>query len=306
MRWEDGRRSDNVEDRRGDGGGRGFPGGLGGRMPGGMRIPVGRGGIGGLGAVAVIVIALLLGVDPGALLDGGGPQVTQPATRAPSAPARRPPAEDRLAQFASAVLADTEDTWNGVFRQMGRRYEEPTLVLFSGAVQSACGFAQSAVGPFYCPGDRKLYIDLGFFEELGRRFNAPGDFAQAYVIAHEVGHHVQTLLGIAAQVRERQQQVSQSQANQLQVRMELQADCLSGVWAFHAKTMRNRLEPGDLEEALGAAAAVGDDRLQKQARGTVVPDSFTHGTSAQRMRWFKRGFEAGEMKACDTFAAGAL
>jgi hypothetical protein len=206
----------------------------------------------------------------------------------------------------SAVLADTEDTWRVLFRDMGREYEEPRLVLFSGAVSSACGMAQSASGPFYCPPDHKVYLDMSFFRDLQSRFRAPGDFAQAYVIAHEVGHHVQTLLGISQKVRALQQRASEREANTLSVRQELQADCFAGVWAFHAHRARQVLETGDIEEGLNAAAAIGDDRLQRQSRGTVVPDAFTHGSSAQRVRWFKKGIEAGDVQQCDTFSARAL
>jgi uncharacterized protein len=204
------------------------------------------------------------------------------------------------------VLADTEDTWHPLFEQIDRTYEEPTLVLFSGAVESACGFANAAVGPFYCPGDRQVYIDLGFFEELSDRFGAPGDFAQAYVLAHEVGHHVQTLLGISDQVRSVREQLGEADANALSVRQELQADCFAGIWANHADRSRQLLEQGDIEEGLRAASAIGDDRLQRQAQGYVVPESFTHGSSEQRMRWFQAGFAEGELSACDTFGAGQL
>jgi len=303
MRWRGGRQSSNIEDRRGGSPfGRGLGGGLGG---GGFRFPGGRGGglrgggIGGLGLVIFVVAALLFGVDPGAIfgdLDGGGsPSVQRTAGR-----------DDEMKQFVAVVLADTEDTWPGLLQEVGRQYSDPTLVLFDGGVASACGFAQSATGPLYCPGDRKGYLDLSFFDELARRFGAPGDFAQAYVIAHEVGHHVQTLLGISAQVRDAQARTSEAGANALQVRMELQADCFAGLWAHHADRARSILEQGDVEEALTAAAAIGDDTLQKRARGYVVPDSFTHGTGAQRVRWFRRGLESGELQACDTFAAESL
>ena len=212
-----------------------------------------------------------------------------------------------MAQFVRVVLAETEDVWNTLFRQeMGRDYPEPTLVLFSGAVQSACGFAQAAVGPFYCPLDQQVYIDLSFYDDLRRRFGAPGDFAQAYVIAHEVGHHVQNVLGIADEVRGAQQRVSQGEANQLSVRLELQADCFAGVWARQTQQTTGILEPGDIEEALNAAAAIGDDRLQRQSQGTINPESFTHGTSAQRMQWFRQGFESGDPQTCNTFDAAAL
>jgi uncharacterized protein len=278
MRWQGGRRSSNVQDRRG------------------------RGGLiagGGIGAVVLTIVALLLGVDPRGLPTGGG---GAPADEvAPGSPDQFT-GVDEEADFVSAVLADTEDTWNAIFSERGLSYREPQLVLFENAVQSACGFAQSAVGPFYCPADQTVYLDLAFFRELHQRFGAPGDFARAYVIAHEVGHHVQTLLGISDEVRAAQSRSSQREANALQVRMELQADCLSGLWAFHADRERQVLEPGDIEEALGAAAAIGDDRLQRQTQGQVVPESFTHGTSAQRMEWFRRGFESGNPDACDTFA----
>jgi predicted metalloprotease len=212
-------------------------------------------------------------------------------------------AEDELKQFVSVVLADTEDTWHDLFQQLDARYREPTLVLFSGTTRSACGLGQAAMGPFYCPEDQKVYIDLAFYDELRSQYGAPGDFAQAYVIAHEVGHHVQNLLGISDKVQSARQRVSKTQGNELSVRLELQADCLAGLWAHHADRTRNILEVGDAEEALRAAAAIGDDRLQKQARGYVTPDSFTHGSSEQRMRWFRRGLERGELAACDTFAA---
>jgi predicted metalloprotease len=247
----------------------------------GMSVGTGLAG-GGLGAIVLALVAMFFGVDPSIVLEGMPPQQAQQVEQ------RVPAREDKMAE------------------RSGRRYEKPTLVLFSGAVQSACGFAQAAVGPFYCPADRKLYIDLAFYRDLQDRFKAPGDFAQAYVIAHEVGHHVQNLLGIAAQVRAAQRRGGQSNANTLSVRMELQADCLAGVWAAHADRSTRILEQGDIEEGLGAAAAVGDDRMQKSARGYVSPDSFTHGSSQQRVRWFRRGLESGEMKACDTFSAAQL
>lgn len=288
MRWEDLGRSSNIEDRRGsDGSGGGF------RMGGGGRLGIG-------GVVIVLLASAIFGFDPRILLDGGMPvsvEQSRPADRA---------AEEPLRDFVAAVLGDTEKTWGELFRRNGQTYREPKLVLFSGAVDSACGFAQAAMGPFYCPADQRVYLDLSFFAELRQRFKAPGDFAQAYVIAHEVGHHVQTLLGTAERVRTAQQRGSQTQANAQQVRMELQADCYSGLWAHHAERTRRVLEEGDIEEALNAATAIGDDRLQRQAQGRVVPDSFTHGTSAQRVRWFRRGFESGDLKACDTFGAAAL
>ncbi len=312
MRWKGRRKSSNVEDRRGMRGGLRrmrlpFPGGLRrGEVGGGRGVPrrMRRGGIGGgIGIIIVVLAMLYFGIDPSILLQGlpgsGGP---------PAIEHQRPPdaEEDELASFVSVVLADTEDTWHQLFGLWGERYEEPKLVLFSGAVQSACGFAQSAVGPFYCPGDHKLYIDLSFYRDLKHRFAAPGDFAQAYVIAHEVAHHVQTLMGISQKVHELRQQVGEVEANALSVRMELQADCLAGLWAHHAQRMNEILEPGDIDEALNAASAIGDDRLQRQGRGTVVPDTFTHGSSAQRVRWFKLGLESGELQSCDTFNAEEL
>jgi predicted metalloprotease len=283
MRWEGGRRSSNVEDRR--------------RMPA-------RGGLvgGGLGTIVLVLVALYFGVDPTPLLQPGGPLSA-------GAPAEGPPLDanaDPAAQFVSVVLADTEDTWSEVFAAGGARYAEPNLVLFSGAVQSACGFAQAAVGPFYCPADRKVYIDLSFYDELKNRFNAPGDFAQAYVIAHEVGHHVQNLLGVSGKVQAARQRVGEAEANALSVRLELQADCFAGVWASRADAARQILEEGDLDEALTAASAIGDDRLQMQSRGYVTPDSFTHGTAEQRMRWFRRGLESGDVGACDSFGTDDL
>ncbi len=284
MRMDDYRESDNVEDRRrGSGGGLSFGGG--------------RLGIGSI--VIALVASYFLGVNPLTvlnLLSGGGmPAVEQ------QAPAQRPPASDETAIFVSRVLASTEDTWNAAFREMGKQYQEPRLVLYTGMTPTACGTGQAAMGPFYCPGDQKVYIDLAFFRELRERFQAPGEFAQAYVVAHEVGHHVQNLLGIAGQVRQAQQQASEAQANALSVRLELQADCLAGVWGKRTDRMANILEPGDLEAALTAASAIGDDRLQQQAQGRVVPDSFTHGSSAQRTRWFRHGFESGDFRQCNTF-----
>ena len=284
MRWQMGRRSDNIEDRRG--------------------MPVGRGAVvgGGLGTVVLVLLAMYFGVDPSVILQG-----TDPGS-SPSAPnvQQRPAGDDQLRDFVSVILADTEDTWRDLFRQMGREYQVPRLVLFSGAVQSACGFAEAAVGPFYCPGDRKVYIDLSFYRDLRDKIGAPGDFAQAYVIAHEVGHHVQNLLGIAERIHAARTRRSQAESNALQVRMELQADCLAGVWASNAQRARQILEAGDIEEGLNAASAIGDDRLQRQARGRVVPESFTHGSSAQRVRWFKRGIETGDPGQCDTFTASKL
>ncbi len=297
MRWTGGRRSSNIEDRRGQsagGGGRGgFGRGFGGGFPGGFprglpRSSGGRMGAGGFVMLAIFVVLMVVLNDPA------------PETQQTNA------AQDKQAEFVSVVLADTEDTWNPIFRNGGRQYVEPKLVLFTGTVDSGCGFAQAAMGPFYCPLDMKVYIDLSFYDELQNRFGAPGDFAQAYVVAHEIGHHVQRLLGTLETVQRAKQGVSQAQANALQVRVELQADCYAGVWAHHADRARGVVEPGDIEEALNAAAAIGDDRLQRQARGTVSPESFTHGTSEQRARWFRRGFEQGGLNACDTFNAQQL
>ncbi|MDP2111077.1 MAG: neutral zinc metallopeptidase [Thiobacillus sp.] len=280
MRWKTGRRSDNIEDRRG------------------MR--VGRKGmVGGLGAIILTLVALYFGVDPAVVLNQAG----NPAPTQEEQAVAFSPEEERLKDFVSVVLADTEDVWGALFQRSGQRYSPPKLVLFSGAVESACGFAEAAMGPFYCPADQKLYLDMGFFNDLAQRHDAPGDFAQAYVVAHEVGHHVQTLLGISEQVHAARQQAGQTGGNALQVRMELQADCFAGVWANHADKARQVLEPGDVEEALAAAAGVGDDRMQKQARGVVVPDSFTHGSSTQRMHWFNRGLQSGDPAQCDTFKA---
>jgi predicted metalloprotease len=276
VRWMGGRQSDNIEDRRG------------------MGVPLAAGG--GIGTIVVVLLALFFGFDPSVILQGDAP-TAPPASQAPSA---SPRGQDDMRDFVATVLADTEDTWRVLFRGMGRDYREPTLVLFTRAVQSACGIAGAATGPFYCPRDRKVYLDLDFFGALRDRFRAPGDFAQAYVIAHEVGHHVQNLLGISDRVLAERQRGG-AQANALSVRLELQADCLAGVWAHHAERTRHILEAGDLEEALNAAAAIGDDRLQRQAQGRVAPDTFTHGTSKQRVRWFTRGIESGDVRQCDTF-----
>ena len=285
MRWENGRRSDNIEDRRG------------------MR--VGKKGIagGGIGAIVLALVAMYFGVDPSVVLNQAG-NLAPPQTQSSPAPAS--PEEERLKEFMSVVLADTEDVWGTLFRGSDQQYVQPKLVLFSGSVQSACGFAEAAMGPFYCPGDQKLYLDMSFFSDLAKRHDAPGDFAQAYVVAHEVGHHVQTLLGVSKRVHAARQQASEAEGNALQVRMELQADCFAGVWAHHANRARQILEPGDTEEALAAAAGVGDDRLQKQARGYVVPESFTHGSSEQRMRWFSRGMQSGDPGQCDSFKSAQL
>jgi predicted metalloprotease len=284
MRWQLGRRSDNIEDRRG--------------------MPIGRGAAvgGGIGTLVLVLLAVWFGVDPSVILQGTDPGDSRPA---PSVQ-QRPAGDDQMRDFVAVVLADTEDTWRDLFRRMGRQYQEPKLVLFTGAVQSACGFAQAAVGPFYCPGDRKLYIDLSFYRDLRDRLGAPGDFAQAYVIAHEVGHHVQNLLGIAERIQSAQSRRPKTEANALQVRVELQADCFAGVWASNAQRARQILEAGDIEEGLNAASAIGDDRLQRESQGRVVPESFTHGSSAQRVRWFKRGIETGDPGQCDTFTAAKL
>lgn len=252
--------------------------------------------------MVLAMVLMYFGVDPSLLLQSG----PTPAGESVRQEYRPSASEDELADFVSVVLADTEDTWHDLFQRSGRRYREPVLVLFTGAVESACGFAEAAMGPFYCPADHKLYIDLAFYRELRDRFQAPGDFAQAYVIAHEVGHHVQSLLGISEKVHSLQARASQREANALSVRLELQADCLAGIWAFHANRSRQVLETGDVQEALGAATAIGDDRLQRQSRGYVSPDSFTHGSSAQRVRWFQEGMETGEVNACNTFDAEQL
>ena len=284
MRWKTGRRSSNVEDRRG-----------------GSSLPTAAGG--GLGILVIALVASFFGVDPSLILDQANQVETQPT---PSTPGDRPAAEDELADFVSVVLADTEDTWQAIFQQEGSTYKKPNLVLFTGQTQSACGLGKAAIGPFYCPVDQKVYIDLSFYDDLKKQHQAPGDFAQAYVIAHEVGHHVQTLLGVSQKVQDLKSRVSQVEGNQLSVRQELQADCFAGIWAHKADKARQILEEGDLEEALNAASSIGDDRLQKQSRGYVTPESFTHGSSAQRVRWFKVGMEQGSLKKCDTFAARDL
>ena len=296
MKWEGNRESDNVEDRRGDGGGGG--GGVGGGgLLGGRSI--------GIGTIVVALLGgWLFGINPMtilSLLSGGSPpaQVQQ-------APAQRPPADDRMAKFVSTVLADTEDVWKDIFAKGGATYKEPRLVLFRGASQTACGQGQSAMGPFYCPGDQKVYIDLDFYETLTKRLGAPGEFAQAYVVAHEVGHHVQNLLGISAKVDDMRGRVSKVEFNGLSVKLELQADCFAGVWAYNANNSRKILEGGDIESAMNAAAKIGDDALQRSSGGAVVPESFTHGTSAQRQKWFNTGITTGSVKACDTFSARNL
>jgi predicted metalloprotease len=296
MRWRMGRQSQNIEDQRGSGGG--FGGGMGGGMP---RMPMGgrrAGGIGGLGLIVIVVLALLFGFDPSQLLQGNlGAPTYQPGDES----AIQSGSEDELKQFSATVLASTEDVWSGIFQQAGKDYHEPTLVLFSGGVQSACGFAQAAVGPFYCPGDSKLYVDLDFLQQLTRQLNAPGDFAQAYVIAHEVGHHVQNELGVMKETQAMHDQMSEVEWNTVSVKIELQADCFAGVWANHVNSDTQMIEPGDIEEAINAASAVGDDAIQQQSRGYVRPETFTHGSSQQRMEWFNKGFKSGEPNACETF-----
>lgn len=286
MRWQGGRQSDNVEDRRG-----------------GPRPQLLMGG--GIGSIAIVILFLLLGGDPRALLQqvGNGPP---PGMQQRGGPAAEPGVDDEAKQFVATVLADTEDVWEAQFREMGLTYRRPKLVLFTGSTDSGCGFAQSAMGPFYCPADETVYIDLEFFDELRTRFGAPGDFAQAYVLAHEIGHHVQKLLGTSDKVQRARGSVSEEEYNQLSVRLELQADFLAGVWANHANKARHIIESGDVEEALAAANAIGDDRLQRESRGYVVPDSFTHGTSAQRVRWFRRGLETGDIRKGDTFGTRDL
>ncbi len=286
MRWRDGRRSDNVEDQRGSGVSKGVIGG-------------------GIGVLIILVIGFLMGADPMTLLNvlvGEGGISLDGLT--PSAPLSA--ADNESADFVSVVLADTEDTWQVIFQQRGMVYQQPRLVLFTGGVESACGFAQSAIGPFYCPGDQKVYIDLDFYRELKDQLGAPGDFAQAYVISHEVGHHVQNLLGTSDRVQRLQSQSSEVTANKYSVMLELQADCYAGVWANHADKQRQIIEAGDIEEAMNAAAKIGDDALQEQSQGYVVPDAFTHGSSAQRMQWFNAGLTGGDIDSCDTFSAAVL
>lgn len=314
----DGDQSSNIEDRRSDdsmgGGG----------MGGGFPIPMGGGGGGGLfkggfGLVAFVVIAMIMGADPGAILSdiaggGGGASYSPAPSPAPrsapsqSGPSASAPASDAESQFVSRVLKSTEDVWGDIFRDLGRQYREPKLVLFRDATRTECGVGQAAMGPFYCPADQRVYLDLGFFDELARRFRAPGQFPQAYVIAHEIGHHVQKLLGISDKVQQMRQSMSRRDGNALSVRTELQADCFAGVWANRADKQRGgrMIDDKDVEQALAAATAIGDDALQRQAQGRVVPDSFTHGTSAQRARWFRMGLDSGDPKQCDTFRAQQL
>jgi predicted metalloprotease len=282
MRWQGRRGSTNIEDRRG------------------MRY--GKAGGVGIGAIVLALIAMYFGQDPSVVLQN----LPQQQPQGEQVPYEESAAEAQLREFIAVVLADTEQTWGEIFAANGRTYEQPQLVLFSGAVESACGFAQAAVGPFYCPVDHKAYIDLSFYEELRSRFGAPGDFAQAYVIAHEIGHHVQTLLGISERNMAARQRANPAEANALSVRQELQADCFAGIWAHSADRSRQLLEAGDIEEGLNAASAIGDDRLQRQAGGSASPESFTHGSSEQRVRWFQRGYESGAVESCDTFAARSL
>ena len=339
VRWRGRRKSENVEDRRGQRSARRipFPRGRSGR---GMRLPLpqgraGRGtGLGITGILVLIGLMLLFGIDPRVLLDGGVsvPQTqrpsgdatrspfpdldiprlpgqgetTRPSTRTVEKPSGRTDTDDDLASYVKVILADTEDVWTKLFRSFGQNYDKPTLVLFSGYTQTRCGAGMTAMGPFYCPLDQNVYIDLSFYRKLRQQFGAPGDFAQAYVIAHEVGHHVQTLLGIAEKVQGAKQRTGQRQANALQVRMELQADCFAGVWANRIDREKGVLEKGDIEEGLRAASAIGDDTIQRRTQGRVVPDAFTHGTSEQRVRWFRRGLESGRVETCDTFRAERL
>lgn len=282
MRWQGRRGSSNIEDRRGTRYGR-------------------AGGI-GIGTILLALVAMYFGQDPSVVLQNA----QQSTPTGEQVPYEESADETQLREFISVVLADTEETWGQIFSAAGSTYEQPALVLFSGAVESACGFAQAAVGPFYCPPDHKVYIDLSFYQDLQSRFGAPGDFAQAYVIAHEVGHHVQTLMGISEKNMAARQRAGQAEANALSVRQELQADCFAGIWAHNADRSRQLLEAGDIEEGLNAASAIGDDRLQKQTRGQVSPESFTHGSSEQRVRWFKRGYESGSVQSCDTFTTNSL
>lgn len=331
MRWRGQRQSQNVEDRRGQRRGFGFP--FPGRGRGGLRFPSRgssarrSGGIGIVGVLIILGLMFFFGIDPSVLMQGAGPgggggagfpdirlpQSKPDATNFPQAgrhgtDIQRPKTagDDDLKSFVAVVLATTEDSWERIFQRFGQRYRDPKLVLFTGSVRSACGTGMAAMGPFYCPGDEKVYIDLDFYRELKTRFRAPGDFAQAYVIAHEVGHHVQKLLGIADKVDAARRRMGKVESNALQVRMELQADCFAGIWAHQMQADKGLIERGDIDEAIGAAGAIGDDRIQKRTQGYVVPDSFTHGSSAQRVRWFRRGYEKGSLQVCDTFNADNL
>ncbi|CDX24227.1 conserved hypothetical protein [Mesorhizobium sp. ORS 3324] len=298
MLWRGRRQSDNIEDERSDGGG-GFGGGLGG-SPGQFRVPIGGRAGGGSSIILVILVVLAgwyFGFDPSQILGDGGGQITDNSGAQDSTGA---PASDEMKQFVATVLADTEDTWTGIFKANGLTYEDPKLVLFSGQIRSACGFASSAAGPFYCPGDHKVYLDMTFFQQLDQQFGASGEFARAYVVAHEVGHHVQNLTGIMSKFNQMRQGMSEAQANQMSVRVELQADCFAGVWA-HYTQQKGILEQGDMESALNAAKQIGDDTLQKKMQGYVVPESFNHGTSAQRQTWLARGYKNGKLSDCDTF-----
>jgi len=302
MRWRGRRQSDNVEDVRGQGGGGfGLPGGGGGRI----RIPIG-GGAGGGGLSGIIILVVLFfalracGIDPMQVLTGGEGGSLVPGEMTEVNEGDQPAASDEMKQFVSTVLAETEDTWSGIFKAEGETYTDPKLVLFSGQVRSACGFASAASGPFYCPNDQKVYLDTAFFNQLSRQFGASGDFAQAYVIAHEIGHHVQNLIGVLPKFNQMRQSMSEAEANQMSVRVELQADCFAGVWG-HYTAQKGILEKGDPEEALNAAQQIGDDTLQKRMQGYVVPESFNHGTSQQRQTWFARGFNSGKLSDCDTF-----
>ncbi len=299
MRWRGRRQSDNIEDLRGSG----SPGGLG--RGGGFRIPVGGARTGGMSISTIVILVVLFfalracGIDPLAMLDGGGtPGQSQIQPSQPGGQTAQP--SDEMGQFVATVLAETEDVWKGIFQAQGQTYQEPKLVMFSDQVRSTCGFASAASGPFYCPGDRKVYIDLSFYDQLDRQFGAAGDFAQAYVLAHEVGHHVQNLIGVLPRFNEMRQTMSQAEQNQMSMRVELQADCFAGIWG-HFTAQKGLLEDGDIEEALNAAQQIGDDTLQKKTQGYVVPDSFNHGTSAQRQTWFARGFKSGKLADCDTF-----
>lgn len=297
MEWRGRRQSDNIEDRQGQSGGM--------RSGPGFRIPIGGGGRGGGigigGLVMILIVCAVLGINPLTLLSGGDIGFDEGSSGSQQQQVPGSAADDEMRAFVATVLAETEDTWNRIFQQSGQRYQEPTLVLFSGQTQSQCGFASAATGPFYCPGDRKVYLDTAFFRQLSGQFGASGDFAQAYVIAHEVGHHVQNLIGVLPKFNQMRRSMSEADANRMSVRVELQADCFAGVWG---KTTQQRglLEQGDLEEALNAAQQIGDDTLQKRSQGYVVPESFNHGTSAQRVRWFRKGFSSGDMQACDSFA----